>query len=179
MSLPCKNHWRHGAIAVSVAIALIVAPQVAFSSEGINIPGYAARVGGGKFNHGFWTAWVFGTRQGRRCWGTKGIDHGLRSEDVSCGLEVPPKKFQLIVRGTSTRRRHRMSVSIFVVRQNVKRLRVLLREKGSQPRWLAVDSRLIDVKTAAAAHLDPVIGYAKVVAKANSSIIRVVAIAKK
>lgn len=174
-----KSRFWLATIVVSVAYALAVMPQIALSSEGISIPSYAVRVGGGKLNHGFWAVLVFGTNQGKRCWGTKGINHGLKSEGVFCGLEVPPKKFQLVARGASTRRHHRASVSIYIVRKDVERLRVLVRERGAQTRWLTVRSQLIDGNAATKAHLHPTVGYVKVVAKSGSSVARVVAITRE
>jgi hypothetical protein len=145
-----------------------------WSEPPASIPKYAVRLGSGAFTHNTWELWVFGSNGGQRCWGTKSVTRGLQSENVFCGLNVPPRSWQLIAKTKGGN--GRLEELFFVTKKNVRRLKVLVKSPGKDAVWATGGVHSISGHAATEARLGSGLDYARVrVVGSSNSVVRVVA----
>jgi hypothetical protein len=161
-----RMRLRFGVFTVGALIALTSLSVGAVAEASGDIPNYAVKIAGHhEGGETSWGVWLFGARHGQGCWGTRTVRDGIKSEeDVTCGLTIPKRAWQLAVSGTVGRPRHPASLLLFLTRPDVATLKVLV-EDGQARRWVRLGARVVGGMKAEKARLPRPVGHAlKVVA---------------
>jgi hypothetical protein len=137
---------------------LMTAPVVESNAP---IPLYAERVAGGRLDRGSWGIWLFGRRDGGRCWATRTVERGFPREDAYCGFSVPPEAWQLAARGSVGTGQDDKSLLFFLTRRSIAWLNVLVGHRPNQrDAWIHMRVRILTAVQARHARLPRNFGYA-------------------
>lgn len=131
-----------------------------------SIPHYALEVASGRFDDTRWGVWVYGDRQKEICWGTREVVKHAPEEEGSlldreasyCGVDVPPRQWELIAEGPwRIRANHRWAL-VFITQRDVGHVNVLTGR--GRLSWTRAKARVIAQRRARKAHLRSDFRYA-------------------